>query len=68
MEPVPTVHERNTLHLSGVKYILKFIKLYALKKAKTRAILKKLENDYIPTTGKPEEVVTNNGTQFTLNS
>lgn len=45
----------------------KFIKLYALKKA-TKAILNKLEKEFIPEVGKPESVLTDNVTQFTSKS
>jgi len=55
----------------GTQYILaildtfsKFIKLYALKKATTRAILNRIETNYIPTVGKPDCILTDNGTQF----
>lgn len=56
----------------GTHYILaildtfsKNIKLYALKKATTKAILNRLEKEYIPTVGIPEAIQTDNGTQFT---
>lgn len=59
----------------GTHYILaildvfsKYIKLYALKKATTRAILDRIERDYIPEVGKPETILTDNGTQFTSSS
>uniref|UniRef100_A0A2S2NBD6 RNA-directed DNA polymerase n=1 Tax=Schizaphis graminum TaxID=13262 RepID=A0A2S2NBD6_SCHGA len=56
----------------GTQYILaildiftKYIKLYAIKKATTKTILNKIENDYFIKVGKPEAVQTDNGTQFT---
>lgn len=56
----------------GVQYILaildtfsKYIKLYAIKRATTVAIINKLENDYMKYIGKPKSVLTDNGTQFT---
>lgn len=56
----------------GTHYILaildifsKYIKLYALKRATTTAILNKLEKGYITEIGKPEAILTDNGTQFT---
>lgn len=55
----------------GTRYILitldnysKFIKLYPLKNATTRAVINKLFNDYIPTYGKPTKILSDNGTQF----
>lgn len=56
----------------GTQYILaildtfsKYIRLYALKKASAKAILNRIEVDYIPRTGKPQSILTDNGTQFT---
>lgn len=64
MGPLPTGR-------GGVHYILaildtfsKYIRLYALKRATTKAILNKIELDYIKTIGKPESILTDNGTQF----
>jgi len=64
MGPLPTGR-------GGVHYILavldtfsKYIRLYALKRATTKAILNKIEFDYIKVVGKPESVLTDNGTQF----
>lgn len=61
MGPLPT-------SCGGTHYILaildtfsKYIKLYALKKATTTAILNKLENEYIPEIGKPHAILTDNG-------
>lgn len=57
----------------GVKYILviidnftKYVKLYALKRATTRATINRLKQ-YIASWGKPLSIVTDNGTQFTTN-
>jgi len=56
----------------GCKYILalldlfsKYIKLYPLKKATTESIMKRIVNDYIPTVGIFQKILTDNGTQFT---
>lgn len=56
----------------GTNYILaildifsKYIKLYVLKKETAGAIIKRILNEYIPEVGKPEAVITDNGTQFT---
>lgn len=64
MGPLPTGR-------GGVHYILavldtfsKYIKLYALKRATTKAILNKIEMDYIRSIGKPQSILTDNGTQF----
>lgn len=52
----------------GTHYILdtfsKYIKLYALKRATTKVILKRIMEDYIPTSGKPRTILTGNRTQF----
>jgi len=65
MGPLPTRRE-------GIHYILvildtfsKYIRLYALKKATTKAILNRIEKEYIPTVGKPEAIQSNNSTQLT---
>lgn len=56
----------------GVAYVLvfldaftKYVRLYALKRATTVAILHRLVNDYIPTVGRPDRVLADHGTQFT---
>lgn len=54
-----------TLHPGHPRHIYKIIRLYALKRATTRAILNRITQDYIPTTGKPEAILSDNGTQFT---
>nr|CAH7716351.1 unnamed protein product [Callosobruchus chinensis] len=55
----------------GVVYLLAFIdssskhcRLYALKRATTRAILDKLLKDYVPNVQKPNAILSDNGTQF----
>jgi len=55
----------------GAKYILaiidifsKYIKLYALRRATTENILKKMTKDYIPKYGPVKQLLTDNGTQF----
>ena len=42
----------------------KYVELYALRRANTNATLKQLQQ-YITNHGKPESILTNNGTQFT---
>jgi len=43
----------------------KHIALYAIKKANTRTVLKKLKEDYFIRIGKPKAILSDNGTQFT---
>lgn len=67
MAPLPTGR-------GGTHYILeclldtfsKFMKLYALRKATTNAVLLRIVNDYITTVRKPILILTDNVTQFTL--
>lgn len=56
----------------NVCYIVVFIDLfsrhvalYALKKATSAAILRKLTTDYIPKIGRPQKIISDNATQFT---
>jgi len=56
----------------GCKYILaildifsKYIKLYPLKRTTIDTIIKRIINDYIPTVGWFQKILTDNGTQFT---
>jgi len=56
----------------GCKYILavldvfsKYIKLYPLRRATTDTIVKRLVQEYIPTVGLFQKILTDNGTQFT---
>ena len=55
----------------GVKYLLvivdnftKFVELYALRRATTNVTLKRIQQ-YIKDHGKPNNILTDNGTQFT---
>lgn len=55
-------------YILTIFYILsKYIKLYAIKKVTSRAIIEKITKDYIPEVEKPEEILTDNGTQFCRN-
>lgn len=45
----------------------KLVRLYALKKATTDAVLKKMINEYIPDCGKFTRILSDNGSQFTPN-
>ena len=54
--------------IAGVQYIFvlidafsKYVRLYPVKRATTRIILSKLENDYFKHTGKPSEILVDNG-------
>ena len=56
----------------GFKYILstidafsKYVVLYPLRRANTKAVLNKLKKDHFPKYGKPSKIVTDHGTQFT---
>lgn len=56
----------------GVRYILamvdtfsKYTRLYALRKATTAAILRRITDEYIGEVGTPTSILTDNGTQFT---
>jgi len=58
--------------IGGVQYLIvildvfsKHIALYAIKKANTRTVLKKLKEDYFMRIGKPRAILSDNGTQFT---
>uniref|UniRef100_A0A2S2PES7 RNA-directed DNA polymerase n=1 Tax=Schizaphis graminum TaxID=13262 RepID=A0A2S2PES7_SCHGA len=58
----------------GAQYILaildifsKHVKLYALRKATTVTILKKVTEDYLPRFGPIKQILTDNGTQFQNN-
>jgi transposase InsO family protein len=56
----------------GVRYLFvclnvftKFIKLYTLKSATTKACLQKIADDYVPHVVKPETILSDHGTQYT---
>lgn len=56
----------------GVKYLVgvidiftKYLKLYTTKTSTAAPIIRKLVQDYIPTVGKPENIITDNATYFT---
>jgi len=65
MGPLPTGRGGTYYILAILDTFSKYIKLYALKKATTKAILNRIEKEYIPIVGKPEAIQTDNGTQFT---
>ena len=56
----------------GVEYIFvvldafsKLVRLYAMKRATTQMAVKKIIEKYIPECGKPQRILSDNGTQFT---
>ena len=58
--------------IGGVQYIFvlldafsKLVKVYAVKKATTNAVLKIILNKYIPEVGKPKRILSDHGSQFT---
>jgi len=65
MGPLPTGRGGVHFILAILDTFSRYIKLYALKKATSKAVLNRLENDYIPTIGSPEAIQSDNGTQFT---
>ena len=65
MGPLPTGRGGTHYILAILDTFSKFIKLYALKRATTKAIINRLTEDYIPEVGKPDAIISDNGTQFT---
>ncbi|KAF0721413.1 Retrotransposable element Tf2 protein type 2 [Aphis craccivora] len=65
MGPLPTGRGGVHFILAVLDTFSRYIKLYALKKATSKAIINRLEKDYIPTIGCPEAIQSDNGTQFT---
>ncbi|VEN36010.1 unnamed protein product [Callosobruchus maculatus] len=63
--PLPSSRGGATQLLVIVDAFSKFVKLYALKRATTRAILNKLLGKYVIEVQKPLCVLSDNGTQFT---
>lgn len=68
MGPLPTGRGGTHYILAILDVFSKYMKLYALKKATTKAILERIKRDYIPEVGKPETILSDNGTQFTSKS
>uniref|UniRef100_A0A2S2NTZ7 Pro-Pol polyprotein n=1 Tax=Schizaphis graminum TaxID=13262 RepID=A0A2S2NTZ7_SCHGA len=65
MGPLPTGRGGTHYILSILDTFSKFIKLYALKRATTKAIIKRLVEDNIPEVGTSDAIISDNGTQFT---
>lgn len=65
MGPLPTGRGGTHYILAILDTFSKYIKLYALKRATTKAVLKHLKDDFIQKMGTPETILTDNGTQFT---
>lgn len=58
--------------VAGVKYIFvvlnvftKFVRLYTLRNATAKGVVRKLENDYFPMERIPKRILSDKGTQFT---
>uniref|UniRef100_A0A6V7LHY6 RNA-directed DNA polymerase n=1 Tax=Bracon brevicornis TaxID=1563983 RepID=A0A6V7LHY6_9HYME len=58
--------------IGGLQYIFvvvdafsKYVQLYAIKRANTETVLRKLINNYFKEIGKPKRILSDNGTQFT---
>ncbi|KAF2890253.1 hypothetical protein ILUMI_15920, partial [Ignelater luminosus] len=64
MGPLPVSRGGATQLLVTVDAFRKFVKLYPLRRATTKAILNKLRNDYFPNYGTPQKILSDNGTQF----
>nr|CAH7759635.1 unnamed protein product [Callosobruchus chinensis] len=63
--PLPSSREGATYALVFVDAFSKHTKIYALKRATSKAILAKLVSDYIPNIQRPKAILSDNGTQFT---
>ncbi|KAG5883309.1 hypothetical protein JTB14_008596 [Gonioctena quinquepunctata] len=63
--PLPQGRGGVTQILVIVDAFSKFVKLYALQRATSKAILNKIVKDYIPNVQKPECILNDNATQFT---
>ncbi|KAG5869851.1 hypothetical protein JTB14_032843 [Gonioctena quinquepunctata] len=63
--PLPQGSGGVTQILVIVDAFSKFVKLYALPRATSKAILNKIVKDYIPNVQKPECILSDNATQFT---
>ncbi|KAF2887949.1 hypothetical protein ILUMI_18224 [Ignelater luminosus] len=64
MGPLSVSRGGATQLLVTVDAFSKFVKLYPLRRATTKAILNKLQNDYFPNYGTPQKILSDNGTQF----
>nr|CAI5835528.1 unnamed protein product [Callosobruchus analis] len=62
--PLPKSRGGVTQLLVCVDAFSKLVTLYPLKRATTRAVVEKLSRDYFIKIGKPQAVLTDNGTQF----
>ena len=51
--------------LSTIDAFSKYVALYPLRRANTKAVINKLKKDHFPKYGKPSKIVTDHGTQFT---
>nr|CAH7765636.1 unnamed protein product [Callosobruchus chinensis] len=62
--PLPPSRGAATYALVFVDAFSKHTKIYALKRATSKAILAKLVSDYIPNIQRPKAILSDNGTQF----
>ena len=51
--------------LSMIDAFSKYVVLYPLRRANTKAVINKFKKDHFPKYGKPSKIVTDHGTQFT---
>ena len=64
---------RTFTNVGGIKHLLttinafsKYVIVYPIKKANSATVIRNIFGDYIPKFGKPKEVLSDHGTQFTL--
>ncbi|CAI6375307.1 unnamed protein product [Macrosiphum euphorbiae] len=64
MGPLPKGQYNMRYILAIIDIFSKYVKLYAIRRATTDTILKKITDDYIPKYGPVKKILTDNGTQF----
>ena len=62
--PLPTSTGGTKFIFLAIDAFTKHVKLYPIKKANTKIILKQLFEEYIPECGKPEQLICDHGSQF----
>ena len=63
--PLPSSGRGFKYILSTIDAFLKFMVLYPLRRANTKAVISKFSKDHFPKFGKPLKIITGHGTQFT---